>query len=618
MGGGIHTVVAEHRHVTRHEYRGAAASVWAFLLVGLFVKLAELLRTFEHRRLIPSDDELARRLGQIDLLLRFTWQEFAIAAVLLAGLALWQRSSPEPTRWSRRALSGARAVLALLAVISVFGIAYYSVYHTHFTLDDLQYVGWAPHLIASPELFTLPITFGLLWWTLVTIGLPRVLAALMPAYGVRHSVLSALLLSAVAAITFAAGRPSLAEARLEENPVAWMLFGRRMEYTDLPPVDLVAPIGPLQRAFDVAERPRNVILIALESTPAMAISAYQPEAEGGRRMFSQFGDDITLFSSVFSVAPNSTAGLVSALVGRTPIPSPAAALKAAGATPTLSEMLKARGFQTQFLFNGPTDPVRTALRGRGFDRALMLDSVWPGSADYQRTTWGWEDRLLFETGRAFLEAQNENAPPFFLMLHSNNTHHPYTVDHLPAGAGGNGEKARHRMLVNHTLELVTDLYAWLRESGLADSTAVLVYGDHGEAFGEHEGNFIHSKELYAENIHVPMWLLHPRRLGLPAQIDQLGSLDDITPTVLDILGLETENRHGMSLLFRAPARLVVSMTDWGPGQVALRDERYVYVLSRTGRELLFDRLADPMEQTNLVRTLPEVAARFRARLAGSR
>jgi len=115
---------------------------------------------------------------------------------------------------------------------------------------------------------------------------------------------------------------------------------------------------------------------------------------------------------------------------------------------------------------------------------------------------------------------------------------------------------------------------------------------------------------------VPMWLLHPRRLGLPARIDQLASLDDITPTVLDLLGLESGDRQGMSLLFAAPARVVVSMTDWGPGQVALRDRQYLYVLSRTGRELLFDRVADPMEQTNLLTTLPEIAARFRARLVG--
>jgi hypothetical protein len=72
----------------------------------------------------------------------------------------------------------------------------------------------------------------------------------------------------------------------------------------------------------------------------------------------------------------------------------------------------------------------------------------------------------------------------------------------------------------------------------------------------------------------------------------------------------------MSLLFEAPSRLVVSMTEWGPGQLALRDQRYVYVLSRTGRELLFDRVADPMEQTNLVTVHPDIAAGFRARFAG--
>jgi len=616
MGGGIRAGVAEHQRVTSHAYRSAAASVWAFLLVGLFVKFAELLWTFEHRRLIPSHDELARRLGQISLSLRFSWQEFAIAAMLFGLLALWQWGSPDQGRWSRRAVSGCRVLLGALSLISVFGISYYSVYHTHFALDDLQYAGWAPHLIASPELLKTSVILGVLWWMLVTVGLPRIAPKVLPTYATRHSLVPALVLAAVAVVTFGVGRPSLAEARLDANPVVWMLFGERMEYTDLPPVEVVAPIGPTQRAFEITERPRNIILVALESTPAIAISAYHSDADAGRQLFDQFGSDIALFTNVFSVVPNSTAGLVSALLGRSPVPSPAAALKAAGSTPTLSEALKSQGFQTQFLFNGPTDPVRSALRSRGFDRALMLDSAWPGAAGYQRTTWGYEERLLFDTGRAFLESQTKDSPPFFLMLHSNNTHHPYSVDHVPGASRDADEKTRHRALVNQTLTLVADLYAGLRQSGLADTTAVLVYGDHGEAFGEHEGNFIHSKELYAENVHVPMWLMHPRRLGLPARIDQLGSLDDITPTVLDMLGLESEARQGMSLLFTAPGRVVVSMTDWGPGQVALRDQQYLYVLSRTGRELLFDRVADPREQTNLVAALPEVAARFRARLTG--
>src|SRR5690606_7989969 len=108
----------------------------------------------------------------------------------------------------------------------------------------------------------------------------------------------------------------------------------------------------------------------------------------------------------------------------------------------------------------------------------------------------------------------------------------------------------------------------LTETGLADSTAVLAYGDHGEAFGEHEGNFIHSKELYWENLHVPVLLLHPRRLGLPARIAQLGTLDDIKPTALDLLGIEAMPGTGMSLLFEAPERVTFHMTDWGPGQVS--------------------------------------------------
>ena len=82
----------------------------------------------------------------------------------------------------------------------------------------------------------------------------------------------------------------------------------------------------------------------------------------------------------------------------------------------------------------------------------------------------------------------------------------------------------------------------------------------------------------------------------------------------DLLGLPLEPRDGMSLFFDAPERLVFALTDYGPGQIGLRDKRFTYILFRNGKELFFDRDADPAELTNVLDRFPEDVARFRARL----
>lgn len=556
-------------------YAKVVGGIAAFLTVGLLVKYSQLLFTYEHRWLIQPQGTVKSRLLQFWMSLRFSWQEFAVAAVLLAVVLLWSRWRPEPGRWERASVMVFRAGLAVTSLISVFGIAYYAVYHTHFSLDDLEYIGFAPQLLASTDLFAhTSIAVGVVVWVVTMTGLPLWVSRWAPGTVSRVAAGGIVLLAALAGVTWAAGRPNLAEARLEPHPVVWMLFGERVSYADLPPAAVMAPIGPQHRALVPVMRPLNVVLVILESTPASSIVAYNDAATGGRRLFAECADDITTFEQVFAVAPNSTSAFVSVMAGETPGPTAAAALARIADVPTLSEVLKARGFQTQLLVNGGTDPIMDALAARGFDRSLNMHSTWEVGARHARTTWGFDDRMLFDEAQVFLERQGDGASPWFLAVHTNNPHHPYASELVPGPGTSDDPKERHRRLVDHQMDRLADFYRWLKASGLAETTVVIAVGDHGEAFGEHAGNFIHSKEFYTENLHVPMLLLHPRRLGLPARVSQLGSLDDVRPAVLDLLGVDAPQRSGMSLLFEAPDRVLLHLTDWGPGQVGFRDARY--------------------------------------------
>jgi arylsulfatase A-like enzyme len=595
-------------------YGRTVGAILTFVLIGLFVKYADLLLTFELRgRFDPPT--LANRASQAWMALRFSWQEFALAAVLLAIIAIWQRRVPAPGRRTRVILGSLRAALGLGAIVSVLGIKYYEMYHGHMTITDFENIGWALEIAASVNLFeSALVPAGMAACALLVFGLSWLFARPAP-HRIRQLTAGALALTAATAVTaWAAGRPQLSEARLEPHPLLWFFAGPLVTFRDLPPIEELAPIGTQHRKYVATVRPRNLILVVLESTPAEALTGYNPDAAGGRRLFTDFADDITLFEQVFAATPESVGSLLSVLTGRAAVPDNASAWAVAAGRPTLADALKTRGFRTEFLLTGPSSAILDSLVGRSFDRAWNMDSPWPRKAEHARLAWGYDDRMMFDEAAAFLNAQTRDTPPFLLVLYTNIPHYPYQSGLIPGLGDDPDARVRHARLVGYVMELLTDLYASMKASGLADSTAVLAYGDHGQAFGEHEGNYVHAKELYTENVHVPVLLLHPRRLGLPSRIGQLGSLDDLMPTALDLLGIAAPPGSGMSLLSEAHDRLLFQMTTFGPGLVGFRDRRFFYVLSRTGRELLFDTIADPHERINVLDQHPDIVNAFRARL----
>ena len=116
--------------------------------------------------------------------------------------------------------------------------------------------------------------------------------------------------------------------------------------------------------------------------------------------------------------------------------------------------------------------------------------------------------------------------------------------------------------------------------------------------------------------HIPCFILHPRRLGLPRRIAQLGSQVDLRATILDILGMhDTEPGDGMSLLRTDPDRQVINFTENGVSHFGVRDTRFSYIYSpQVGSEQVFDRSADPQEARNIAALDPQTTAGYRQRL----
>jgi hypothetical protein len=128
--------------------------------------------------------------------------------------------------------------------------------------------------------------------------------------------------------------------------------------------------------------------------------------------------------------------------------------------------------------------------------------------------------------------------PTFLYAHFGEPHAPY---------GGKGTPMqRYLNDVARVDKELGRLVRHLDDSGLAERTLLVVSADHGEAFGEHGvGN--HATIVYEEVARIPLLVRGPG--VVPREIREPVSLLDITPTILDLFGIETPGSFmGQSLL----------------------------------------------------------------------
>jgi arylsulfatase A-like enzyme len=243
---------------------------------------------------------------------------------------------------------------------------------------------------------------------------------------------------------------------------------------------------------------------------------------------------------------------------------------------------------------------------------------------------------------AFIEDADE---PFFLWVHYMDAHTPYTPAPRYVREVSGSRVGTHRMLLAHTktglgwevgdrtLSDLRTLYrsavrqvdasigrlrGALAEAGVADDTALVVAGDHGEEFQEH-GHLAHYPKLYDELCRVPLIVDVPGADG--RRVEGAVGLDAIPPTVCAAVGVEPDPTWaGRSLLPSVvageapPDEPVVSVTvrgeevtsqpipralDDGDLLVAARTTAWTYITNTaTGAEELYHRPSDPTQQTD--------------------
>ena len=142
----------------------------------------------------------------------------------------------------------------------------------------------------------------------------------------------------------------------------------------------------------------------------------------------------------------------------------------------------------------------------------------------------------------------------------------------------------------------------LEESNLADNTIIVMWSDHGYHLGEKQ---ISGKNtLWERSARVPLIIAGPGYEG-GVKSHRPVELLDMYPTLVEACNLpEKEGLDGeslVSLLLDPDApRMRPAIITHGPGNHAVRSERYRYIQYANGEEELYDLYDDPNEWTNLV------------------
>lgn len=406
----------------------------------------------------------------------------------------------------------------------------------------------------------------------------------------------------------------------------------------------------------------NIVLLVIDSLRADRLSLY-----GYPRPTTPFLDSLgrqgAWFENFFTVGTPTLPACTSLLSGLFPL-SHRVLMRKGGedlspGAPWLPEMLRTRGYTTLAIDNLVT---RKPWFARGFDRYLNL------------RVQGDEYFSAFEfnaAARPWIAARGRQ--PFFLYMRYGDTHTPYiappgysrlfhkndprrerrrTLRSLLRGPfrnymvtqcvpgkwvspAGDSEsdlewcRAQYDAEVRAADDGVAELLAMLQYLGVADDTAIIVLGDHGESLGEHDIYFDHHG-LYECTIRPPLIVRWP---GLPqaGRISPTAQTPDIPVTILDLLGIPAPSpMEGQSL---AP---LIAGTDraWQPYQQvvacestwmfkwAWRKHHYKLIVAREpdlyGKPPveLYNLADDPSETRNLAANEPEIREAMRGEFEG--
>jgi lipoteichoic acid synthase len=350
---------------------------------------------------------------------------------------------------------------------------------------------------------------------------------------------------------------------------------------------------------------RNVVLVHLESTRAQSTSPYDSEMKT-TPFLEELAKTSLLAEHAYTIVPHTSKASVAVNCGIEPnIAQEDAEAKPGGIpVPCLASLLKDQGYRTVF-FQSPSkdvDDFEGLVKNFGYAEYYPLESMSTDSLK-KVNAFSYEDDIMLGPSAAWLREHKDKA--FVAEYRTGAGYHDYQCLGLRYGDKTfSADDATNRYLNCLRLQdfFVKNLIDQYKEVGLYEHTIFVIFGDHGEGFGEHE-RYQHDDTIYEEGLKVPLLIHAPGWFSSGERVTGLANVTDILPTVLEMLGFEVQNGTytGYSLLHALPEdrTLMFSCLHKNTCLASIKGARkYIYHYDNQPDEL-FDLSEDPLEEHNL-------------------
>ena len=358
---------------------------------------------------------------------------------------------------------------------------------------------------------------------------------------------------------------------------------------------------------------RNVVLVHLESTRERSVTPYNEDLNTTPFLNELAKSSLLVEQAHVGSIPRSSMSNTSINCGIQPPPRSAPDEPGTMPIPCLASLLNEQGYSTAFFSSNADEYGNLATANWGYEKVFApLDPAVP--PQYQDTTmntegltktshYGYEEDIMLKPSENWLKERKDR--PFVAEYLTNTGHDEYNC----LGTRYGSENFSNDDLLNHYLNclrlqdiFLQDLFEQYKELGLYENTIFILFGDHGEGFGEH-GRFMHGDTPWEEGLRVPLIIHDPKRFQNGERVQGPSNYTDVLPTIVEMLGYEVKDGAypGYSLLHPLPEErpLFFSCISERKCLASIKgSEKYIYHYDNQPEEV-FDLSKDPLEEHNL-------------------
>jgi len=349
----------------------------------------------------------------------------------------------------------------------------------------------------------------------------------------------------------------------------------------------------------------NLLIITLDTQRADRLGAYGNK-EAQTPNLDKLANEGIMFEHCYSPVPLTLPAHCSIFTGKYPLAHHVrdnGTYQLSMESETMAEKMKSKDFHTYAVIGAFVLLGRFGL-DQGFD-------IYDESLDTKKMFNNFESEIpasmVYTKFQEWFEGNHNKR--FFAWVHFYDAHAPYSPPQKYREKFEDSLEGRYDGEVAFVDEYVGKIIDDLKRKKVLNNTLVVIVGDHGEAFGEHQ-EYGHGIFCYEEALKVPLIFYNSRLFSKPLRIKTRVDIVDLMPTLLDFYGIDIpgtiQGTSMMALLSGKenlkPKKLYFESMhgrderNWAP-LMGIIDEGFKYI--SLPEPELYDLSADPYEKENL-------------------